>query len=170
MNLRIKTLIVGFVCSFWLVACSNTPPANNQSSTSNSNTQNAGPTPSVAVSHGTDESKPNGGQSTGGGSPIDTSKYDADIKKAEERYNKNQKENAAKMALAQAYVERANALVDPKARQYRAALGDYRRALKYDPNNEEAKVWIDRIVSILQQMGREVPEEGKEPQPLPMNK
>jgi tetratricopeptide (TPR) repeat protein len=170
MKLRIKALIVGFVCLSFLVACSSPPVPSNQNSASNvnSNAQNAGPTPPVAVSHDTGAPKTSGSQSMGGGSPIDTSAFDADIKKAEERYNKNQKDNAAKMTLAQAYLERALALTD--ARQYRSALGDYRRTLKLDPNNTEAKNMSDTIIGILRQMNREIPEEGKEPPPLPYNK
>ena len=67
---------------------------------------------------------------------------------------------------AKAYLARGNALT--QARQYRAALGDYRRALRYDPDNDEARQWAATITGILQQMGREVPTEGNEPAPLPL--
>jgi len=106
----------------------------------------------------------------GGGSPIDTSQYDANIKKAEAKYNKNKDDNTAKTELAQAYFDRGLALTDSKARQYRAALGDFRKTLKYNPDHEEAKMWIERIVSIFQQMNREAPKEGEEPPPLPYKK
>lgn len=106
---------------------------------------------------------------SGGGTPIDTSKYDADIKQAETKYDKNKEDNAAKMSLAQAYLARANALT-LEGRQYNAALGDYRRTLKYDPANEEAKKWIGEIVGIYQSLGREVPKEGEENKPLPFEK
>jgi len=56
------------------------------------------------------------------------------------------------------------------ARQYASALGDYRRTLKYDPSNAEAKDWIERIVSIYDSINRESPKEGEEPPPLPMGK
>lgn len=103
------------------------------------------------------------------GTPIDTSKYDADIKQAEAKYEKNKEDAAAKTALAQAYLARANALT-LEGRQYNAALGDYRRTLKYDPANEEAKKWIGQIVEIYQSLGREVPKEGEENKPLPYEK
>ena len=98
------------------------------------------------------------------GEPIDTSRYDAEI----ERLNKQAKRkdgSAVRAALSKAYLDRANALT--KARQYRAALGDYRRALRHDPGNEEAEQGAAMIITIMRQMGREVPPEGQEPAPLP---
>lgn len=100
----------------------------------------------------------------GGGEAIDTSKYDAEVERLRKQAGGKGSE-ADRAALAHAYLERANALT--KARQYRAALGDYRRTLKYDPANDEAKQMSGMIVSILQQMGRDVPPEGAEPSPLP---
>jgi tetratricopeptide (TPR) repeat protein len=101
----------------------------------------------------------------GGGQAIDTSKYDAEIERLQKQLEKKSGGDADRAALAHAYLDRANALT--KAKQYRAALGDYRRTLKYDPSNEEAKNMGGTIVSILQQMGRDVPQEGAEPSPLP---
>jgi tetratricopeptide (TPR) repeat protein len=101
----------------------------------------------------------------GGGEAIDTSKYDAEVERLNKQAEKKGGSDADRAALAHAYLDRANALT--KARQYRAALGDYRRTLKYDPSNDEAKEMAGTIVSILQQMGRDVPAEGAEPSPLP---
>lgn len=99
------------------------------------------------------------------GTPIDTSKYDARVKDVEGRLASNPNDKKLQLELAKAYYDRAEALKG--AQQYRSALGDYRRVLKYDPSHEEAKKWIDTIVTILKQMGREVPAEGTEPPPLP---
>ena len=63
---------------------------------------------------------------------------------------------------------RGEALKD--ARQYASALGDYRRALKNDPSNAQAKNWIEQIIMIYDSLGRESPPEGQEPQPLPFKK
>ncbi len=93
--------------------------------------------------------------------PIDVAQMNADIEKAEAEYKKNPK---AKEALAKAYFIRATALTD--AAQYRSALGDYRKGLKLDPNDEDAKKMHDQIISIFQQIGREPPKEGDEPKPL----
>jgi tetratricopeptide (TPR) repeat protein len=85
---------------------------------------------------------------------------DAEIEKADK--------SGDKKALSQAYLKRADALT--QARQYAAALGDYRKALKADPSNADAKNWIDQITMVYQSMNREAPKEGEEPGPLPFKK
>ena len=102
---------------------------------------------------------------TQGGSPIDTEKFDTSIAAAEKTFKAKLKDAAAKQALSDAYLNRAMALTD--ARQYASALGDFRRALKYDPSSEEAKTWIDQIIKIYDSMNKEYPKEGEEPSPLP---
>ena len=102
---------------------------------------------------------------TQSGNPIDTKSMDADIASADKTFKAKPNDEAAKKALAEAYYKRAVALTD--ARQYASALGDYRRTLKYDPDNAQAKEWVDQIVSIYDSMGRESPPEGQEPPPLP---
>ena len=99
------------------------------------------------------------------GEPIDTSRFDREIARLEAQVNKKSTDQAARRALADAYLSRADALL--KARQYRVALGDYRRVLKYDAENAEAKKWEAEIVQIMQSMGRDVPAPGTEPTPLP---
>lgn len=101
------------------------------------------------------------------GEPIDTSKLDAAIAAAEKE-SKEKPSDDAKKALAEAYFQRGVALTD--AKQYASALGDYRRALKLDPNHEESKKWLDQIVSIYSMLKREAPKEGQEPPPLPFKK
>lgn len=155
------------VLSVFFVSCSVNEPTPVQNTNANSQSTN----PPVAVSHGSpaqtnSSSPPNKGGMTG--TPIDTSKFDADIKKAEEKYNKNKNDNAAKMTLAQAYLDRGDALTE--AAQYRSALGDYRRVLKLDPDNEDAKRMSGEIIRIFQSLKREPPKEGEEPPPLPYNK
>lgn len=168
-------LLLVLLTTMFLLSCTSNPPTAVQNTNTNTNTQNS--RPNVATSHGGqqgDTTNPQTPQSkdgpmSGGGTPIETSKFDADIKQAEEKYNKAKDSNDAKMNLAKAYLARANALTT-EGRQYRAALGDYRRVLKYDPKNEEAQSWIKQIVDIFEQMGRDVPKEGEEPPPLPYNK
>ena len=48
-------------------------------------------------------------------------------------------------------------------RLYRYALGDFRRALRYEPDNAEAKEKIEMIESIYRSLGRPVPNNGLEP-------
>jgi tetratricopeptide (TPR) repeat protein len=101
---------------------------------------------------------------TQSGNPIDTSAFDAEIAKTTKDLKAKPKDDATKKSLAEAFLKRGIALTD--ARQYASALGDYRRALKYDPNNEDAKKWIDEILSIYRMINREYPNEGEEPPPL----
>ncbi len=105
-----------------------------------------------------------------GGEAIDTAKFDGVIAEAEKNLKTKPNDAAAKAALADAYFDRALALTDSSARQYAAALGDYRRALKLNPDHQEAKEWHDRIVSIFKGLGKEAPKEGEEPPPLPFKK
>ena len=110
----------------------------------------------------------NGSKWSQSGDPIDTSKFDTAIASAEKDLKAKPADDSAKKALAQALFERGFALTE--ARQYASALGDYRRALKYDPNHEDSKKWIDQIVSIYQMLKKEAPKEGDEPPPLPFKK
>lgn len=110
-------------------------------------------------------SNPNSpGKWTQGGDPIDTSKFDKAIADADKTHKAKPTEETAKKALAQAYYDRGFALTE--ARQYASALGDYRRALKLDPDNVEAKKWELQIISIYQMLKKEAPNEGEEPPPL----
>ncbi|MDQ4123373.1 MAG: tetratricopeptide repeat protein [Acidobacteriota bacterium] len=168
----------------FLVSCSNSPQ---QAQVSNTNTgaivtkanENS---PLIASSHGAKQSSTppattsgsNSGSSsaapvmTGNATAIDTSEYDAAIAKAEKDFKAKSKDETAKKALADAYAKRAFALT--QAAQYRAALGDFRKSLKLDPKNEEARAMHDQIVDIFKSLNREPPAEGAEPTPLPFKK
>ncbi len=145
------------------------PTAANQNAASTNqttvtNTQSSGArSPSVAASPGaaTSQTPP-----SGGGEFVDTSTYDAEIKRLEEKAKKNPADQATRLALAKAYTDRGDALTG--VRQYRAALGDYRRALRFDPNNGQAQQMSGTIIGILKSMGRDIPTEGQEPPPLPL--
>jgi len=127
--------------------------------------------PQTAIAHSLENQTPaaNGTGSkshwTQSGDPIDTKKFDGVIDSAEKNLGKNTNDPKAKKVAAEAYLDRANALT--AARQYASALGDYRRVLKYDPSNDEAKDWIEQITSIYASMNRDAPKEGEEPPPLP---
>lgn len=100
-----------------------------------------------------------------GGEPIDTTKFDSEIASAKKALDAEPNSQAAKQALSRAYTVRGNALT--KARQYAAALGDYRKAYKLDPSNTEAKQWVDQIIVIYEGLNKDYPKEGEEPEPLP---
>jgi tetratricopeptide (TPR) repeat protein len=108
------------------------------------------------------------GSWTQGGSPIDTTSFDAAIAKAETSYKAKSGDQSRALVLAEAYVKRATALTE--ARQYASALGDYRRALKFDPNNAEAKRWVEEIIAIYNMLKKSYPAEGQEPAPLPFER
>jgi tetratricopeptide (TPR) repeat protein len=110
----------------------------------------------------------NTGKWSQSGDPIDTEKFDAAIREAEQDLKAKPTDTSKKSALADAFFDRGFALTE--ARQYASALGDYRRALKYDPNHQESKKWIDQIVSIYSMLKKEPPVEGEEPPPLPFKK
>jgi hypothetical protein len=93
---------------------------------------------------------------------IDTAVLDAKIEKAEAKAKTGTP--ADKLAAAAALVERGNVYRDAgQPSLYKFALGDYRRALRYQPDNTEAREKMNEIVSIYQSMGRPVPENGIEP-------
>ena len=105
------------------------------------------------------------GKWTQGGDPIDTAKFDKAIADADKNHKAKPTDEAATKAIAQAYYERGFALTE--ARQYASALGDYRKALKLDPDHADAKKWELQIISIYQMLKKEAPKEGEEPPPLP---
>ncbi|MEQ1604966.1 MAG: tetratricopeptide repeat protein [Pyrinomonadaceae bacterium] len=100
---------------------------------------------------------------TASGDPIDTTAFDSAIMAAEKAAG-----GKPAKALGDAYYKRAVALTE--ARQYASALGDYRRAVKNDPANAEAKDWIDKIIMIYDGLNKSSPKEGEEPPPLPFKK
>jgi len=127
----------------------------------------------TVIAHSTDNQAPpttTGDKSkwSQGGDPIDTKSLDDAVKAAEKALAGKANDPAAKKALADTYLKRGVALT--KARQYASALGDYRRTIKYDPENSEAKEWIDKIIMIYDGMNKSYPKEGEEPPPLPFTK
>ena len=70
---------------------------------------------------------------------------------------------ADKRAAAAAYIARGNVYYSAGTPAlYKFALGDFRRALKYDPANAEARDKMTQIVGIYESMGRPVPTNGLE--------
>jgi hypothetical protein len=123
--------------------------------------QSAG-VPPVSTAHGGGgtSSAPAGASERPSG--VDTAALDTKIEKLEAKV-KGGGTAADKKELAGVYLERANIYRDAGSPQlYKFALGDYRRVLKYDPANAEAKEKMDEIVSIYQSMGRPVPTNGLE--------
>src|SRR5687768_5062418 len=66
-----------------------------------------------------------------------------------------------KIAAANAYLERANVLRNAgRPHLYKLAVGDYRRVLRLQPENREARERLEEIVSIYVGLARPVPENG----------
>ncbi|MEP6944812.1 MAG: hypothetical protein ABJA02_02760 [Acidobacteriota bacterium] len=157
--------IIVFVFAAAAFGCANGPqPISSNSTAVNTSTSNERPQTTIAHSS---ENQPAASVKTGektkwtqSGEPIDTKEFDDAIKSAEKAPDKK--------ALGAAYYKRATALTE--ARQYASALGDYRKALKNDPSNTEAKDWIDKIIAIYDGMNKESPKEGEEPPALPFTK
>lgn len=95
---------------------------------------------------------------------MDTAALDAKIDKAEAKAKAANAKPADKLAAAAAYMERANLFMNAGRPQlYKFALRDYRRTLRYQPDNAEARQSAKTIVDIYNSMGRPVPELGNEP-------
>ncbi len=168
-----KKVLILSLATLISIGCNNAAQTSNQ--TANANTATVKPNDSAIVSsHSTDAEKtaaPPANKPASSSTespmarPIDVAELTADIEKNEQEYKKNPK---AKAELAKAYFVRATALTD--AAQYRAALGDYRKGLKLDPNDDAARKMHDQILAIFKSIGREPPKEGEEPVALPFNK
>ena len=169
-----KKFIAFYLLTLICLGCDSSAPqpvANtNVSTPNNSNT-------TTVLSHSTEKTKPdatNVSKSesktkwTQSGDPIDTTKFDTAIAEAEKNLKAKPTDEAAKKELANAYLQRGTALTE--ARQYASALGDYRRVLKYDASNQEAKTWIQQIIDIYEGLNKEYPKEGEEPPPLKAKK
>ncbi|MEO6391680.1 MAG: tetratricopeptide repeat protein [Pyrinomonadaceae bacterium] len=161
---RILLIAALSILGLSLAACSSAPaPANSNGTAPMANTSRPNTNGPIAA-HDVPGAPPGAPTRPPGGptgDPIDTAKLDADIDKTEKAHQSKPADAGATKALADAYFARADALTE--ARQYRSALGDYRKGLKLDPSNESARKMHDQIIDIFNQMGREVPAEGTEP-------
>ena len=161
------------------VACNSAESVEtNQSATINRNAEVAHSSPQQRTAVGTSDGGSRTAQSSSsaqtpaprapGGTPIDTSAYDADITRLEGVLQKRTSDQRTQQELAAAYATRAARLTE--AQQYRSALGDWRLTAKLDPTNEQAQNMIATITSIMQSMNRPLPAPGEEPTPLPFKK
>ncbi|MCA1593987.1 MAG: hypothetical protein LC754_15310 [Acidobacteria bacterium] len=97
--------------------------------------------------------------------PVATPELDAKVEKTTAKATTPAASIADKKAAAAAYLARGNFYYtagDP--RLYRYALGDFRRALRYQPDNEEAKSKVKQIEDIYTySVHRPIPTNGLEP-------
>ncbi len=169
-----KKLLIVISSGIFALGCGNAarPVAENVNTSTVASTPEKSQT---AIAHSLENQQPPTDTDTAGkskwkqsGDPIDTKAFDAALASAELNLRKKPDDAAAKKALSEAYYKRGVALTD--ARQYASALGDYRKSVKYDPGNKDAKDWIEKITMIYDSMNREAPKEGEEPPPLQLNK
>jgi tetratricopeptide (TPR) repeat protein len=178
MTKMINKLAITGLLALTFTGCNSSAPQSVQNPNSNQAPQRNEKMQSV-VSHTTENQPPPVGNSsntaagpkskwTQSGNPIDTQEVDSEIARAVKAQKAKPTDAAANSALADAYFKRGFALTE--ARQYASALGDFRRVIKYDPENEEARGWIDQIITIYNSINKEYPKEGEEPPPLPFKK
>lgn len=92
---------------------------------------------------------------------FDISVLDARIADAVAKANAPGASAEAKLVAAAAYLERANLFYNAgRPVLYKFSLGDFRRVLRFQPDNAEATAKRDQIVEIYKQMGRPVPNNG----------
>ncbi|MDT7541759.1 MAG: hypothetical protein QOE33_1663 [Acidobacteriota bacterium] len=174
---HIRTSIAVLTFSLFALAacagCSSSQPSvndSNSSPTQSASAQNRAQTievPPISAAHGGATSTlPAGPAAASADKPsLATPELDAKIAKAEAKAKASKASDADKKATAAAYVERANVYYNAQQPMlYKFALGDFRRALRYDPANAEAKTKMDEIVSIYQSMNRPVPNNGLDQQ------
>lgn len=157
------------------IGCNNSAPPTQVQTNTPATTVKKEETQTVAA-HSTENLKTapqtNSSTPSSGGSPmskgVDVTELTSNIEKADKEFKAKPKDEKAKSALAAAYFERAFVLT--KAAQYSAALGDFRKGLKLNAENKEAKDMHDQIVSIYESMGKGAPKEGEEKAPMPVDK
>jgi hypothetical protein len=175
-----RTLVLALTCGAALAAsgCGSQSNTNNTGGAANGNSSSAASRPAQTANM-PPVSSAHGGNSTGGGggapvannagssakpTGLDTAALDARIEKADAKAKAAGATQADKLAAAAAYLERGNLYRDAgQPALYKFALGDYRHALRYQPDNSEAREKMSEIVSIYQGMGRPVPDNGNEP-------
>ncbi|MBC7930279.1 MAG: hypothetical protein H7Z38_06875 [Rubrivivax sp.] len=156
-----------------LAGCGAAPPAvtTQQNSNSTAKTAQAGGGQSGAASsnagvissHSGAGNASAGGAATSGKPSVETPELDAKIEKAAAKAKASGASAADKKSAAAAYMERADFYwAAGNVQLYRYALGDYRRVLRFDPENGQAKERIDYLISVYQSLNRPVPENGLE--------
>jgi tetratricopeptide (TPR) repeat protein len=108
-------------------------------------------------------------QSNAGGgvavaSTTDVAKLNADIERLEKAAERNPGDDDTRDDLARAYVRRGDA--ERAAGQPQEAINDYQRALRLDPDNDEAQK--NAADTTKEQFGGEQEDENGAPAPLPI--
>ena len=103
-------------------------------------------------------------QPSGAASPADITQLSGEIERLEQQAERNPADEETQDELARVYVKRAKA--EQSGGQFQEALADYQRALRHDPDNEEAQ---GGAAAVDQQLGGDQQEdENGAPAPLPI--
>jgi cytochrome c-type biogenesis protein CcmH/NrfG len=98
-------------------------------------------------------------------SPADIAQLNGEIERLEKQAERNPADEETQDELARAYVKRAKA--EQSAGQHREALADYQRALRYDPDNDDAAAGAAAVNQELGGGGKE--DENFAPVPPPIS-
>jgi tetratricopeptide (TPR) repeat protein len=98
-------------------------------------------------------------------SPADIAQLNGEIERLEKQAERNPADGETQNELARAYVKRAKA--EQGAGRHREALADYQRALRYDPDNDEAAAGAAAVNQELGGAGKE--DENFAPVPPPIS-
>ncbi|HLL71377.1 MAG TPA: hypothetical protein VK363_08090 [Pyrinomonadaceae bacterium] len=169
LSLTCGAALFTYACGSQSSNTNNGGAANNSNATSSARATDTGAIPPVSSAHGgtstaASPAAPASAPSGADKPSLNTAALDAKIEKAEAKAKAGGASQADKFAAAAALLERGNLYRDAgQPALYKFALGDYRRALRYQPDNAEAREKMNEIVSIYQSMGRPVPTNGSDP-------
>ena len=149
---------LGFIlmCAFALAlsACGRGPAQNSARAVGNANGTNSSAT-----------SAANNSAPGANAQAFESGQLDAEIARLEAEAEKNPDDDAARTALAAAYVRRGDAL--RAARRADEALRDYQNALRFNPDNEDAQLGLEQI---NQEAGAEPRADDGKPVTVPAKK
>jgi tetratricopeptide (TPR) repeat protein len=96
-------------------------------------------------------------------SPADIAQLNGEIERLEKQAERNPADGETQNELARAYVKRAKA--EQGGGQYQEALADYQRALRHDPDNDDAQAGAAAATDAI---GGDKEDENGAPAPLPI--
>jgi tetratricopeptide (TPR) repeat protein len=132
----LTAILTCLILSLLTIGCSQSSPSSNEESSN----INGKPKEASSIEHANKES-----EEILSSDPL---VYTAEINRLEQMAAKNPVDEASRIALAKAYVNRAHVLKGKG--QFSEALKDYREALKYNPDNETAQ---QGATAMMQELG-----------------
>ena len=112
---------------------------------------------------GADAGETSSAQPNGAPTPVDITQLNGEIERLEKQAERNPADEETRDELARAYVKRAK--VEQGGGQYQEALADYQRALRHDPDNDDAQAGAATASDAI---GGGKEDENGAPAPLPI--